>query len=143
MSRATWCGCFECCKKDEFGRNKAQYRRHNCHDCNCGKLKCDCFWLCGGEAAIYVCICILFGCVLMFPVILYAMIAVPFLLIAQYITSRVDSKIEFWKVVIIFVILLIPPFVIWFLLFDDICSGQNSGGGVLCFVWSVVNTIYE
>ena len=141
---STCCGCI-CDKKDDYSRRNQ--RKYDCRDCSCGKSKCQCYWLCGGEAAVYVCLCIIIASILLLPLMLFAIIATPFWLLGQLIASKLNSQRKFYIVVIIFIIILIPPFIIWFLLFAQVCDGYDSGKGgstqIMCFIWSVVNTIYE
>ena len=78
--------------------------------------------------------------------VLFFIIATPFWLLAQLIVSKLNSERKFYIVIVIFIISLIPPFIIWFLLFAEICDGFDGKGGgtqIMCFLWSVVNTIYE
>ena len=61
---ATCCGCL--CKKTEIGSPRRDKRRNNCNDCGC-----NCFWLCDGEGAIYMMICIIIAIILLLPVVIY------------------------------------------------------------------------
>merc|ERR1712154_67722 len=118
--------------------------RHNCDDCGCGKaIKCDCYWLCGGEGAIYFSLCILIGMILLVPFWMFAVIATPFWLLAQCTVSRLNAKVKYWIIVVIFLIALIPPFLVWFLVLHSICHLSVGGTHIMCLLWSVVATIYE
>lgn len=88
--------------------------------------------------------------VLLLPIIIYGMIAAPFWMIAQLIVSKRKSTTNFMEVVIVFLVALIPPFFIWFITFAAVCDSdfsgfetESHGVQIMCFLWSIVNTIYE
>ena len=79
------------------------------------------------------------------PLLVFVVIAAPMWMFAQCLASKVAIKTRFVFVVVMFVLAIVPSFLAWFLLFEMVCEGSDdtSGAQVMCFVWSVVNTVYE
>eukprot|EP01083_Nonionella_stella_P063914 166079_1 len=120
-----------------------------CNICGCkGCGECeDCDG--GGEAVVFIGIAMVIAalCVLVFllPVIVFACIAAPFWLFAQCLVWKLNRKVSWIVVVIIFILFLVPPCFIWAYLWTVICLGNigNKFMTVMCLIWSFFRTIYS
>jgi len=119
---------------------------NGCNNCDC---KCDNCDGGGGEGIIAVCTGILIGivCVILFllPIVVFCMIAAPFWLLAQWVVWKLNDKVPWVVVVFIFILFLIPPCIIWSLMWTAICYGNMNGTfmTVMCQIWSFFYTIYS
>ena len=99
---------------------------------------------------MYTDLAVVLAAVLLLPLIIYGIIATPFWMAAQCIVSKMKSTSPYWMVIVVFLVAMIPSFFIWFLTFAAVCDSnfsgletESHGVQIMCFLWSVVNTIYE
>lgn len=112
-----------------------------CSNCDCDIGDCDG----GGELLLVILVCACAIIILLLPLIVYALMAAPFWLLAQYIVSKFSAGRSFWVVVLTFICALIPPFIIWYLFWGLICDGNDNEGfmQIMCFLWNIINIVVE
>ena len=115
-------------------------------DCNCGSCDCDCD--CGEGICGTIMLGILTVVLFLLPLVVYACIVAPFWVFALWLSSKLSDKVQWWLVVILFILFLIPPSVIWFYLFTAICEGNMLGMdsdtlSVMCMTWEFVMLFFS
>ena len=112
--------CGECCR--------------GCGDClgSCCHGGCHCSGGGGGghggcgECLAYLAIGFVLVLLFILPLVILAIIIAPFWLLAQFITYKLRNGIPYFIVIIIFIICLIAPFTLWYLLFSLICDNASD-----------------
>ena len=103
-------------------------------DCQIKCCLCD-FNTFDGEGTMCTFISFIISIVLLFPYFLLYIIILPFWLISQYISSKLDIKRNYIITLIIFIIFTIPAFILWIILWNNICNinTNNNELGIQIF----------
>ena len=129
------CGDCNCCDPGDCGRCDLSCGDCGGCDCNCGSLK-------GGGEGILGAICVVI--IFLAPLVILALLALPFWFLSQWIVSKLDSDTSFWVTILIFaIVFVIPPCVLWYGLFTLICAnaGNSTAWTVFCYLWSVIELV--
>jgi len=151
--------CFRCFGNCICAPSPSQIHHHgDCGDCcdacfgilGCvcdGHHHCDCQCPDGDGAGLCGGIILGIACVIAFllPLIVFAIMATPFWMAAQWLTSKLSQRVPWWIICLIFILFLIPPTVGWGFLWGWICEGNMDSTivNVMCMIWSFFNTVMQ
>jgi len=79
------------------------------------------------------------------PLIVFAIIAAPFWLAAQWLTSKLPPRTPWWIICMIFILALVPPAVGWFFLWGAVCGGDHNSTVLtaMCMIWEFFQSVMQ